>query len=79
MNYPNKIFIAEYNQESLLGLSYHVLVVAAKDLKTANNYVKNILGADARCSCIEGSAYEKIDTTSKAKTLSHNTVHYHSF
>lgn len=83
MNYPNKIFVSEYKGSNPFGGQSHFsVVVAASDINTAKQHVKEKIGIDVDPVWLMNAVYPTIYVSNgsvpkpvQAKILSNDTFH----
>jgi hypothetical protein len=83
MEYPNKIYVSEYNGANPYGgQSHFVVVVAASSRDVAKQYVKEMIGFDVEPTWLMNAVYPTIYSQTgndpldvQVKILSNNTQH----
>ena len=83
MEYPNKIYVCEFKgSNNFSGESHFVIVIAASDIDTAKQYVKEKIGFDSEPIWLMGAVYPTIYVQNgskpervQAKILSNNNFH----
>jgi hypothetical protein len=63
MEYPNKIFIIEGSEESVLGKHNLIVTVAASSSEVAREHVKELIGLDAEPTWLMNAGYLTIYRT----------------
>jgi len=83
MLYPNKIFTLEYTGEnSIIGRTHLVIVIAASSIELAKAYVKARIGVDTEATWLQNAVYPTIYVQNgsvpheiQAKVLSNCSFH----
>jgi len=63
MEYPNRIFVLEYDYKNILGNHHFVIVVAASDFETAKEHVKKQIGFESDPTWLMNAVYPTIYNT----------------
>jgi hypothetical protein len=84
MDYPNKIYVSEYNGENgMFGNVHFVIVVAASSLEVAKSHVKEKIGIDIEPTWLMNGVHPTIYVSNgsvsqeiQAKILFNGNAHY---